>query len=57
MTIIIAIGLVIYFIGGATLSSIGLVLILMGFSGFAADHFSEERAKTYYEEILKVQKA
>lgn len=34
--------------------SIGLVFMLLGLSGFAIDHFSEERADIYYSEILKV---
>jgi len=53
MSIIIAAGIVMYFIGGTTLTSIALVLMILGFSGFALDHFSQERAKTYYEQILK----
>ena len=53
MTLFILIGLSLYFLGGTMKTSWGLVLIFIGFSGFVLDHFSEERAKTYYSYIEK----
>lgn len=41
------------FIGGTWGRTIGLTVLLMGLLVFFIDHFSEERAETYYQHILE----
>lgn len=44
------------FLGGAWSRAIGLALILFGFSVLFIDHFSEERAETYHQHIIRALK-
>jgi len=54
-TVMILAGLGLFlFVGSPNPRGIGLALILMGFSFLCIDFFSEERAVTYQQEILKV---
>ncbi len=54
MSAIIIAGICCYnFLGGAWGRAIGLALILFGFSVLFIDHFSEERAETYHQHIVR----
>lgn len=54
----IIVGLVLFHLWNAPLGrSIGLALLLLGFSAMFGDHFSEERGRQYYEHILDHSKA
>jgi len=44
------------FLGGAWGRAIGLALILFSFSVLFIDHFSEERAETYHQHIIRALK-
>ena len=55
VTIIAGIGCYV-FLGGAWGRAIGLALILFGFSELFIDHFSEEGAETYHQQIVRALK-
>jgi len=51
---LIVIGLLLFlFLKSPTWKSIGIGLVLLGFSVIFLDHFSEERATTYHQKIVK----
>jgi len=55
---IIVIALILFlFLSSAHWKAIGLGLVLLSFSVIFLDHFSEERAKTYYHEIMAAREA
>ena len=54
MSAIIIVGISSYlFLGGAWGRAIGLALILLSLSLLSIDHFSEERAETYHQHIVR----
>lgn len=53
MSIIMALAILVYLLGGIKIQSYALIFMLFAFSGFMIDHFSKERAEIYYEKIIE----